>query len=80
MSMMNHSCLKIKYKAVDILYYIFLDIEYREPMIKKLLLKNKLNFEKYFDCSILLFEDEEIIQKRNFILYELEKLNNIDFI
>lgn len=79
MSILNHSCLKIKYKAVDILYYIFLDIEYREPMIRKLLLKNKSNFEKYFETSMDIFVDEEIIQKRNFILYELEKLNNMEF-
>lgn len=78
MSMMNHPCLKIKYKAVDILYYIFLDIEYRNPLIRKLLLNNKSNFEKYFETSINIFEDEEIIQKRNFVLYELEKINNME--
>ena len=79
MSMLNHPCLKIKYKAVDILYYIFFDIEYRDLIVRKLLLNNKLNFEKYFETSKEIFEDENIIEKRNFILYELEKLNNMEF-
>jgi hypothetical protein len=48
-------------------------------MVRKLLLKNKSNFEKYFETSIDIFVDEDIIQKRNFILYELEKLNNMEF-
>lgn len=76
MSLLNHSCSKIKYKAIEILYLCFLDIEYRSDIIKALMLKNKTNFEKYFDKITELFQDEDLIEKKNFILYELEKLKN----
>lgn len=76
MSLLNHSCTKIKYKAVEILYYCFFDVENRSDIIKALLLANKLNFEKYFDKLIETYSDEDLTEKKNFILYELEKLSN----
>ena len=76
MSLLNHSCSKIKYKAVEILYCCFLEIEYRSDIIKTLVLANKENFEKYFDKLTEIFQDEDLIEKKNFILYELEKLKN----
>lgn len=76
MSLLNHTCSKIKYKAIEILYLCFFDIEYKSEVIKTLVLKNKLNFEKYFDKLTETFQDEDLIEKKNFILYELEKLKN----
>jgi len=76
MSLLNHSCTKIKYKAIEILYYCFLELEYRSDIIKALVLGNKNNFEKYFDKITEIFQDEDLIEKKNFILYELEKLKN----
>ncbi len=78
MSLLNHSCLKIKYKAIEIIYCCFLDIETKNNVIKSLFLKNKLNFEKYFDQITESFQDEDLIEKKNFILYELERLQNSD--
>ena len=76
MSLLNHSCSKIKFKAIEILHYYFMDLESRDDRIISLLLNNKVNFEKYFDKLNETNSDEDVIEKKNFILYELEKLKN----
>ena len=53
---------------------VFLDIENRNLAIKQILYTNKENFEIFFSKHTDLTEIEE---KKNFILYELERLGNI---
>jgi negative regulator of genetic competence, sporulation and motility len=77
MSLLNHSCNKIKLNALNILYFFFEDIEFRDIDIKNLLLNNKKNFEIFFDMLCMRIFSSEIYEKKNYILYELERLHNI---
>ena len=77
MSLLNHNCLRIKLKALSVLYCFFSEIDYRNEKILNVFLKNKENFEKYFmkflaDSDV----DSDISEKGNFILYQLERLQN----
>jgi len=64
MGLLNHSCLRIKEKALDILYHFFVDLESRDRKIQCILFKNKGNFEKYFLINL-----ESTDEKKNFILF-----------
>ncbi len=83
MGLLNHSCLRIKYNSINILYYFLSDIDIREQTIKNMLLKNKNNFEKYFSKLFnnyhtnLNSEYLDISEKSSFILYQLERLENM---
>ncbi len=77
MSLLNHNCLRIRIKALSILYYFFSDIDSRKEKIMNVLLMNKQNFEKYFTKFLSDPEvDSEMSEKANFILYQLERLQN----
>jgi hypothetical protein len=65
--------MRIKLKALNILYYFFLDLDLREKKIQNVLLVNKLNFEKYLN-KVNVSEDSDISERVNFILYQLERL------
>jgi hypothetical protein len=75
MSLLNHSCVRIKFKAIQLLYFFFVDLDLREKNVKSLLLANKNNFENYFDR--LQENDTDILEKKTYILYELERLQNM---
>ena len=75
MGLLNHNCFRIKQKAIYILYYFFIDLDLREKSIQNILLANKNNFENYFDK--LQDSDCEVMEKKTYILYELERLPNI---
>ncbi len=76
MSLMNHTCLRIKVKAMTVLYHFFAEIDLRKEKIQIVLLSNKSNFEKYF-TKLLSNEDSDVSEKGNFILYQLERLQNM---
>jgi len=77
MSLLNHNCLRIRIKALCVLYYFFSDIDSRNGKITNVLLMNKQNFEKYFDKFLNDPDvDSEMLEKANFILYQLERLQN----
>lgn len=77
MKQLNNKCEKIVCQAVDILYFFFLDIEIKEKNIKKILHFNKENFYKFFEKNEELFsQSSELAEKKAFILYELERLEN----
>jgi len=77
MALLNHSCARIKIKAVAVLFYFFVDLEYKVDAVKLLLLTNKNNFENYFIKGYTCINDADITEKKNYILYELERLQNI---
>jgi len=78
MSLLNHTCFRIKLKALNVLFYFFVDLEMKTEMIRCLLKANKVNFENYF-CKIEeeCLNDADTMEKKNYILYELERLQNI---
>lgn len=77
MSLLNHNCLRIKLKALSVLYFFFSEVDSRNEKIKNLLIKNKENFEKYFSKFLADLQiDSDISEKGNFILYQLERLHN----
>jgi hypothetical protein len=77
MRQLNNKCEKIVCQAVDILYFFFLDIEIKEKNIKKILHFNKDNFYEFFEKNEELFsQSSELAEKKSFILYELERLEN----
>jgi hypothetical protein len=77
MMQLNNKCEKIVCQAIDILYFFFLDIETKEKGIKMILHANKQNFYNFFEKNEELFsESTEMMEKKNFILYELERLEN----
>jgi hypothetical protein len=73
---MNDECLKIKLESINLLYHFFVDV-YNE-VIMKILLSNKQNFYQFFQEleKELTEENANLIEKRNFIYYELERLEN----
>jgi hypothetical protein len=75
MSLLNHNCVRIKHKAIHLLYYFFVDLDIREKNVKSILLANKDNFENYFER--LQENDSDILEKKTYILYELERLQNM---
>jgi hypothetical protein len=78
MSLLNHTCNRIKINAITILYNFFVDVDMRERNIKNILLKNKNNFEKYFNkLNTVENLEADVIEKKNCILYELERLQNM---
>lgn len=77
MMQLNNKCEKIVCQAIDILYFFFLDIETKQKSIKMILHTNKQNFYNFFDKNEeLILESTEMMEKKNFILYELERLEN----
>jgi len=77
MSLLNHNCLRIKLKALSVLYCFFSEIDYRNEIILNVFLKNKEKFEKYFSKILADSEvDLDISEKANFILYQLERIQN----
>ena len=74
MILMNHKSNQIIIRAITLLNYFFMDIENKNNTIKKMLYSNKENFEIFFSKHSDLTEIEE---KKNFILYELERLGNL---
>lgn len=76
MTLLNHTCIGIKNKAINMLYCFFEDIEQREQEIKTLLLGNKANFEKFFEM-LSNGMNEDLTEKKNYILYELARLENM---
>lgn len=76
MNGLNHPNMKIQIQALYILYYFLSDLESKDLKIKKILLANKANFEKYFNLKDS-FYDESCQEKKNYILYEMERLENI---
>ena len=79
MVLLNSKCNKIIAESIDILYYFLYEIENRDSNIKKILHINKENFYKFFELySIEFNNDQELEEKKNFILYELERLDNMD--
>jgi hypothetical protein len=78
MGLLNHNCIRIKYKAINLLYCYFIDLELREKQIQTLILANKENFEKYFSKFTEDISDTDIIEKKQCILYELERLLNMN--
>lgn len=77
MIQLNNKCEKIVLQAVDILYFFFLDIETKERGIKLILHANKDNFYKFFEKNDEIFsQNSETMEKKSFILYELERLEN----
>ena len=74
MTLMNHKSNQIIIRSITLLNFFFLDIENRNLAIKQILYTNKENFEIFFLKHTDLTEIEE---KKNFILYELERLGNI---
>jgi len=74
---MNDECIKIKLESINILYYFFVDI-HNETLIK-ILLANKQNFYQFFtelEKELNGEQNANLIEKRNFIYYELEKMEN----
>jgi hypothetical protein len=70
---------KILIQATFVLHYFFQDIESKDKTIRKILHANKQNFYKFFEQNDEIFNsDPEMIEKKNFILYELERLENLD--
>jgi hypothetical protein len=84
MTQLNNKSKKIMAQAIDVLYFFFLDIENKHQKIKNILHNNKQNFYKFFEkLEETLSSDVEInknnpelSEKKNFILYELERLEN----
>jgi hypothetical protein len=77
MMQLNNKCEKIVCQAIDILYFFFLDIETKHKSIKMILHTNKQNFYNFFEKNEeLILESSEMMEKKNFILYELERLEN----
>lgn len=76
MGLMNHSCYRIKIKAVILLYYFIEDLEQKNTETKKIILKNKENFEKYFEKLEDDKDNSDLTEKKNYILYELVRLEN----
>jgi hypothetical protein len=77
MTQLNNKCEKIVCQAIDILYFFFSDIEMKEKKIRLILHANKENFYKFFEANENLFkESNELWEKKSFILYELERLEN----
>ena len=73
MNLLNHTCSRIKHSAIDILYLFFIDIDLINQKIKLILLANKNNFENYF---MKMLGNKDVSEKSNFILYQLERLEN----
>lgn len=77
MILLNSKCSKIVCQALNVLYYFFLDIESKPKSVKIILHKNKDNFNKFLEKNESLFlSSPEVMEKRSFILYELEYLEN----
>lgn len=72
---MNHTCMKLRHKAIYILNYFFEDLEFKNKSIQNILLANKNNFENYFEK--MSDGDCHILEKKTYILYELERLQNL---
>ncbi len=79
-------CTKISFLSLNILYYFFNDLQNKNGNIQKLLLSNQENLSEYFKLHekemklesmvMLLTIDIELIEIRNFIYYEYQKLEN----
>lgn len=84
MNLLNNKSHKIIAHAIDVLHYFFLDVENKDNQIKKILHTNKKNFYIFFDkIEDILSNDHDfshdnpdLSSKKNFILYELERLEN----
>lgn len=74
MMLLNSKSNKIMKQAIKILGYFINDLEYKDDKIKDLLFDNKENFEHFFSDHI---NDRDIGEKKNRILYELERLGNL---
>jgi len=77
MSLLNHNCIRIKFKAINLLFFFFGDLETANENVTALLLANKNNFESYFSKIPEYVSDADITEKKTYILYELERLQNI---
>jgi hypothetical protein len=84
MTQLNNKSNKILVLAIDLLNFFFLDIENKDKNIKKILHSNKQNFYKFFSTveeiiakdPAFMSESSELEEKKTFILYELERLEN----
>lgn len=74
MRLLNNKSNQIVSRALTLLNFFFLDVESKNNKIKHILYSNKQNFELFFSKHTDLPEIEE---KKNFILYELERLGNL---
>ena len=64
-------------KALFVVYCFFSEIDYRNEKILNVFLKNKENFEKYFSKILADSDvDLDVSEKANFILYQLERIQN----
>ena len=72
MKQLNNPNLKIKIQATVNLYHFFLDIETKDKAIRQILNQNKQGFYKFFQNNEDLFtDDNDLMEKKFFILYEL---------
>ena len=55
----NNDCQKIKFQSIKTIYHFFNDLENKKENIKKLLIKNKKNFDIFFESISDQLEKEE---------------------
>lgn len=76
MIQLNNECHKIKLESLSLLKEFFVDIDSRIEKIKTLILTNKENFYTLFELNSVVFDSVESTEIKNFILYELERIDN----
>lgn len=76
---LNNKNKKIVGQALNVLHFFFQDVETKAKNLRIILHNNKANFYKFFEVNDPLFvQDNELMEKKSFILYELERLDNLD--
>lgn len=73
---LNNDCHKIRLEALSLLHEFFLEIENLDEIIITIFLDNKENFYKMFEINSEIFTSIDSIEKQNFILCELERIDN----
>jgi len=74
---LNNDCYKIRIEALIVLHEFFVDIDTLEESVIVLILDNKDNFYLMFDINVDIFKTIDIEEKKNFILFQLERINSI---
>lgn len=71
---LNNDCQKIRIEALHLLHEFFIDIDSLSEMVLMLILDNKDNFYLLFELNSDIFNTEAIEEKKDFILYQLERI------
>ncbi len=74
---LNNDCYKIRIEALIILHEFFVDIDTLEESVIVLILDNKDNFYLMFDINADIFNTIDIEEKKNYILFQLERIDSI---